>query len=148
MFYAICFYCKHLWISNTFTCFMPYVFIVNIFGSQTRLHVLCHMFYCKHLWIPNTFTRFMPYVFIVNIFGSPTCLHVLCHMFYCKHLWDPKHVHCHLIYLRYYGSIWPEDDFVKSKQVASFPIDHKLMCFRLILMLRKKAVSPILSYLR
>jgi len=25
----------------------------------------------------------------------------LCHMFlFCKHFWDPKHVHCHLIYLR------------------------------------------------
>jgi hypothetical protein len=55
--------------------------------------------------------------------------------FYCKHLWDPKHVHCYLIYLSYYGSVWPEDGFFKSKLVASLHIDNKLMCFRLILFL-------------
>jgi hypothetical protein len=55
--------------------------------------------------------------------------------FYCKHLCDPKHVHCHLIYLRHYGSVWPEEDFFKSKLVAILYIDYKLMCFRLILVL-------------
>jgi hypothetical protein len=56
-------------------------------------------------------------------------------MFTIKHLCDPKHVHCYLIYLRYYGFLWPEDDFFKSKLVASLHIDNKLMCFRLILIL-------------
>jgi hypothetical protein len=44
-------------------------------------------------------------------------------------------VHCYLIYLSYYGSVWPEDDFFKLKLVASLHIDNKLMCFRLILIL-------------
>jgi hypothetical protein len=44
-------------------------------------------------------------------------------------------VRCYLIYLRYYGSVWPEDDTFKSKLVASLHIDNKLMCFRLILIL-------------
>jgi hypothetical protein len=55
---------------------------------------------------------------------------------YCRHLWDPKHVHCYFIYLSYYGSVWPEDEFCKSKLVASLHIDNKLMCFRLILILK------------
>ena len=37
-------------------------------------------------------------------------------------------MHSYLIYLRYYGSVWPEDDFSKSKLVASLHIDNKLMC--------------------
>jgi hypothetical protein len=56
-------------------------------------------------------------------------------MFYCEHLWDPKHVHCYLIYLRYYGSVWPEDELFKSKLVASLHVNNKLVCFRLILIL-------------
>ena len=44
-------------------------------------------------------------------------------------------MHCHLMYLHYYGSVWPEDDFLKSKLVARLHTDNKLMCFRLILVL-------------
>jgi hypothetical protein len=49
------------------------------------------------------------------------------------HVWDPKNVHSNLIYLPYYGSVCPEDDFFKSKlRVASLHTDNKVMCFRLI----------------
>jgi hypothetical protein len=51
-------------------------------------------------------------------------------------------VHCYLIYLRYYGSLWPEDDFFKSKLVASLHVDYRLMCFRLILILSNLAIEP------
>jgi hypothetical protein len=44
-------------------------------------------------------------------------------------------VHCYLTYLRCYGSVRPEDDFLKWKLVASLHINNKLMCFRLILIL-------------
>jgi hypothetical protein len=39
------------------------------------------------------------------------------------------------MYLRSYGSVWPEDDFFKSKLVASLHIDNELMFFSLILIL-------------
>jgi hypothetical protein len=35
--------------------------------------------------------------------------------FYCKQFCDPKHVHCYLIHLRYYGSVWSEDDYFSRK---------------------------------
>jgi hypothetical protein len=44
-------------------------------------------------------------------------------------------VHCYLIYLFYYGSVWAEDDFFKSNLDASLHIDNRLMCFRLIVIL-------------
>jgi hypothetical protein len=31
---------------------------------------------------------------------------------FCKHFWDPKHVHYDVIYLREYGSVWPDDDSI------------------------------------
>ena len=51
-------------------------------------------------------------------------------------------MHCYLIYLHYYGSAWPEDDFFKSKLVASKNIDNKLTCFRLILILSNLVKEP------
>jgi predicted CDP-diglyceride synthetase/phosphatidate cytidylyltransferase len=58
------------------------------------------------IYITNILTFHFTYILQVFILISFFTLQTFC---------DPQYVHCHLMCLYKYGSIWPDDDFVSQK---------------------------------